>query len=310
MMGESERYLDRSKKRITLGDARNSLMALITINAIVFLSLGLIEVIYYMTESTNAAYQYQILRWFSLPAKLSTLAIMPWTVLTYMFVHSGIINIIVTMLWLWVFGAIFQSLSDNNKIIPLYIYGGLAGAVVFIGVNYLTPSLRNNIEYSTMVGSNAAVMAVAVAATTLAPNYRLFRMLNGGIPLWVLTTIYVIIDVAGSGNTAQHLSHLGGGLTGYFLIITLRKGYDWSKWMNESYDWFMNLFNPDKKKAQEPPVKERIFYNSGNRPPYYKKPVVTQQRIDQILDKINQKGFDHLTEEEKTILKKAGEAEF
>ena len=285
-------------------------MALITINAILFLSLGVIEVIYYMIGSTNVAYQYQILRFFTLPAKLNTLAVMPWTILSYMFVHSGIIHILVTMLWLWVFGSIFQTISDNNKIIPLYIYGGLAGALVFISVNYIMPNLRNDIDYSSMAGGNAAVMAVAIAATTLAPNYRLFRMLNGGIPLWVLTIAYVIIDVAGSGSTAHHLAHLGGGLAGYFLVIALRKGYDWGKWMNDAYTWFMNLCNPEKKVATEPKIKDKIFYDTGNRVPFYKKPVVTQQRIDQILDKINQKGFDRLTEEEKSILKKAGESEF
>jgi membrane associated rhomboid family serine protease len=308
-MGESERYLDRNIKRISIGDDKNALMALITINAIIFLSLGLIEVIYYMIGSTSVAYQYQILRFFILPAKLSTLAVMPWTLLSYMFVHTGIIHILVTMLWLWVFGSIFQTISDNSKIIPLYIYGGFAGAIIFIGVNYMLPNLRSEIDYSSMAGSNAAVMALAIAATTVAPNYRLFRMLNGGIPLWVLTIAYVIIDVAGSGNTADHLAHLGGGLTGYLLIISLRKGFDWSSWMNDFYSWFMNLFNPDKNLNKEPKIKDKVFYNAGNRPPYYKRPEVTQQRIDQILDRINQTGYDRLTEEEKSILKKAGESE-
>jgi hypothetical protein len=38
--------------------------------------------------------------------------------------------------------------------------------------------------------------------------------------------------------------------------------------------------------------------------------VITQERIDDILDKINQKGYQYLSEEEKTILKKAREADF
>ena len=59
-----------------------------------------------------------------------------------------------------------------------------------------------------------------------------------------------------------------------------------------------------------PSVKEKIFYNTGGRKPYVKKPVVTQQRIDQILDKINQKGFSSLSEDEKSILKKARETDF
>ena len=72
---------------------------------------------------------------------------------------------------------------------------------------------------------------------------------------------------------------------------------------------FSDLKLTDKKK-NAPSVKEKIFYNTGGRKPYVKKPVVTQQRIDQILDKINQKGFSSLSEDEKSILKKARETDF
>ncbi len=309
-MGESERYLDKRLKRITLGDDNNALMALVAINVMVFISLGLIQVIYYMTQSSDSAFRYEILKWFILPAKLNTLAVMPWTILSYMFVHTGVIYTLVNMLWLWAFGSILQSLSGNKKIIPIYLYGGLVGSVVFIAVSYAVPALKNEIEYSTMLGGNASIMAVAVATTALAPNFRLFRMLNGGIPLWILTLLYVVIDFAGSGGTAHHLAHLGGGLMGYLFIVSFKKGYDWSVWMNDVYYWFINLFNPEKKTSPRQMTKDKIFYNTGGRKPYFKKPVVTQQRIDQILDKINQKGFEHLTEEEKNILKKARETDF
>ena len=309
-MGEADRYLGKNIKRMTIGDDNNALMALIGINAMIFISLGMIEVIYYMISSTNSAFQYQIMRYFILPAKLEALVLLPWTILTYMFVHTGVIYTLVTMLWLWVFGSIFQTVADNRKTIPLYIYGGLAGAVVFIAANYIFPNLRDEIAYSTMFGGNAAVMAIAVGATALAPNYKLFRAINGGIPLWILTVVYIIIDVAGSGGVAHHLAHLGGGLIGYLFVISDRRGKDWSLWMNELYDWFINLFNPDKRGKPEMKAKDKMFYNTANRKPFEKKPVITEQRIDQILDKINQKGFDHLTEEEKTILKKAKETDY
>ena len=309
-MGEADRYLDKNIRRMTIGDDNNALMALIGINAMVFISLGMIEVIYYMISSTNSAFQYQIMRYFILPAKLEALVLLPWTILTYMFVHSGVIYTLVTMLWLWVFGSIFQTVAANRKTIPLYLYGGLAGAVVFIAANYISPSLRDEIAYNTMFGSNAAVMAIAVGATVLAPNYKLFRAINGGIPLWILTVIYIIIDVAGSGGVAHHLAHLGGGLIGYLFVISDRKGNDWSLWMNELYDWFINLFNPQKRGHPQIKTKDKLFYNTADRKPFEKRPVITEQRIDQILDKINQKGFDHLTEEEKTILKKAKETDY
>lgn len=309
-MGESERYIDRRLRKITLGDDNNALMALVAINAMVFISFGLIQVIYYMTQSSNSAFQYEILRWFILPAKLSSLAKMPWTAVSYMFVHVGIIYTLINMVWLWVFGSIFQDFSGNKRIIPVYLYGGFAGAVVFIAASYTIPSLHNQVEYSQMLGGNASIMAVAIATTALAPDFRLFRNLNGGIPLWILTLLYIIIDFAGSGGLAHHLAHFAGGLMGFLFIVSLRKGYDWSKWMNSVYLMFMNLFNPDRKKPLPQKFKEKVFYNTSGQKPFVKRPIITQQRIDEILDKINQKGYHLLSEEEKDILQKARETDF
>jgi membrane associated rhomboid family serine protease len=309
-MGESDRYIDRGFKKITLGDDNNALMMLVGMNALIFISFGIIQILYYLTQSTTTAFHYEILRWFIVPAKLSSLAVLPWTIFTYMFVHVGVIYTVITLVWLWVFGSILQDLSGNSKIIPLYIYGGLAGGIVFVAANYLIPSLRNQVEYSFMLGGNAAIMAIAVATTTLSPDYRLFKMLNGGIPLWILTLLYIVIDIAGSDGMGEQLAHLGGGLTGFLFIVSMRKGYDWSLWMHKLYNWFLNLFNPDKPTAEREKIKEKVFYNTGGTKPFIKRPVVTQQRIDEILDKINQKGFSHLSEEEKTILKKAGETDF
>src|SRR6185312_2022103 len=309
-MGESDRYLDRQLKKIRLGDDNNALIALIGINALLFVSFGLIQVIYYISKSGGTAFQYEILRWFIAPAKLSSLASRPWTVITYMFVHVGFFYTLINMVWLWVFGSILQDLSGNSKIIPVYFYGGIAGAVFFVASSYAFPQLKDQIEYSFMLGGNAGIMAIAVATTTLSPDYRLFRMLNGGIPLWILTILYVVIDFAGSGGLAHHLAHLGGGLIGFLFIVSLRKGYDWSLWMNQVYNWFINLFNPDKPLQQNEKIKEKVFYNTGGQKPFIKRPVITQQRIDEILDKINQKGYNHLSEEEKNILKKARETDF
>jgi membrane associated rhomboid family serine protease len=309
-MGESERYMDRRLHKISLGDDNNALMALVGINALIFISFGLIQVIYYMTDSSDSAFQYEILRWFILPAKLTSLAKTPWTLLSYMFIHVGFVYTLVNMLWLWAFGSILQTISGNGKIIPIYLYGGLAGAVVFIACSYALPQLRHDIEYSNMLGANAAIMAIAVATTALTPDYRLFRRLNGGIPLWILTLLYIIIDFAGSGGTGHHLAHLGGGLIGFLFVVSLKKGYDWGKWMTDVYYWFNNLFNPEKKTLPTQKIKEKVFYKTGNQKPFVKRPVITQQRIDEILDKINQKGYQLLSEEEKSILKKAREADF
>jgi membrane associated rhomboid family serine protease len=309
-MGEIDRYSEYQKprRRLTLGDDGNALVGLVTINIIFFLLLLVIQVVYFFFQSDTASFYGQVLVYFEMPAQLVTLSERPWTVLTYMFTHTNVIHILSNMIWLWSFGYILQALTGNRKLIPIYIYGGLAGALVFIASNYAIPPLKTVIQSSWLIGGNAGVMAVAMATTTLAPNYRFFQNLNGGIPIWVLTLVYIFIDFAGvaSMGAAFSLSHLGGAAAGYLFVVLLRKGKDGSIWMIQLYDWMMNVFNPDKKNGGNN-IREKVFYNSDGRKPFKKTSNITQQRVDEILDKINQKGYHFLTDEEKSILKRAAE---
>jgi membrane associated rhomboid family serine protease len=309
-MGESDRYSDyqRPRKRITLGQDGNALVALVTINIIFFLLLLTVQVVYFFFQAKETAFNTQVVQYFEMPAQLIKLSERPWTVFTYMFTHTGVIHILSNMLWLWAFGYILQELTGNKKLIPIYLYGGLAGSLVFILANYFIPPLKPFIGSAVLLGSNAATMAVAMATTVLAPDYRFFRNLNGGIPIWVLTLVYIVIDFAGvaSLGAAFSLSHLAGAGAGALFVYLLHKGKDGSIWMNSLYDWFINLFNPDKKNGTEN-IREKVFYNSGGRKPFKKTSNITQQRVDEILDKINQKGYHFLTDEEKNILKRAAE---
>ncbi|MEO6454247.1 MAG: rhomboid family intramembrane serine protease [Ginsengibacter sp.] len=310
-MSESERYIDYKRKKISLGADGNALITLISINSVIFLVLVFIKIIYFITQTTPGVFESDIEPWFNLPASLASLAHKPWTFFSYMVTHTNLIVAITNMIWLWVFGSIFQDMTGNKKLIPLYIYGGVTGACLFIASYYLIPPLKPYINGASLIGANTAVMAIAVATTTLTPHFRFFRMLNGGIPLWVITVLYIIIDFAGiAGNGAAYsIAHLGSGLIGFLFVLSLRKGRDWSLWMSILYSWLINLFDPDKKKKNLKNIKVKVFYKTGNQKPFVKKSHITQQRIDEILDKINQKGYQALTEEEKTILKRAAEVD-
>jgi hypothetical protein len=131
-------------------------------------------------------------------------------------------------------------------------------------------------------------------------------MINGGIPLWVVTIAFVIVDIVSVqlGDPGKYLAHITGGAVGYFFVYQLRKGTDWSLGMNQFFEWINNLFNPNKKnKAQK--RKEEFFYKVHGAHPYKRIPNITQKRIDDILDKINREGYHFLTEEEKDILRRA-----
>jgi hypothetical protein len=224
-----------------------------------------------------------------------------------MFVHTVLWHIFGNMLWLWMFGYILQDLTGNRKIFPVFLYGALGGALAFVLAYNLAPGLRAAVHVQTALGASAGIMAIAVAATFISPGYRIFPMLAGGIPLWIITGIYLIIDLATipGGNTGGHIAHLAGAFTGFLFMFSFRRGYDWGEWMNNFWDWFTNLFNPDKPKKGVL-VKQELFYKSTAKP-FKKTPNVTEQRINEILDKINQKGFSSLSDEEKDLLKRASQ---
>ncbi len=312
-MGETDRNHRNERRakirsnKFLLGATDNALTALFAINAIAFIIMMVIKVGMDVGAKTPEFFYQHAVQWVELPASLTKLSSRPWTIITFMFTETGagLFRAISNMFWLWSFGYILQSITGNSKLIPIYIYGGLTGALFFIIAFYILPVNVTERNTAGLLGANASVMAIAMATTLLAPGYRFFTQIRNGIPIWVLLGIYILIDFAGVANygSAYSLSHLGGALAGYLFVVLLKKGKDGSVWMNKFYYMVMHLFDPKEKKA--PTTKDDIFYNTGDRKPFTKTSNVTQKRVDEILDKINQKGYHFLTDEEKDFLNKA-----
>jgi membrane associated rhomboid family serine protease len=302
-------YQQRNRHRLSIGQDGNALTMLIAVNLIVFVILAFVKVVYYFSSGDQGLtlFYNNFFSWLTLPAALDKFIDRPWTLLTHMFVHDtqNVWHILGNMIWLWVFGYILQDLTGNRQIIPVFLYGALAGALGYMLAYNVVPPLKEHIAVSQAFGASAGIMAVAIGTTALAPNYRIFPMLNGGIPIWVITVLYLIIDLATipESNPGGHIAHITGGVMGFFYMMMLQRGKDWGNWMNIFYDWISNLFNPDKPKKGKS-IKSQLFYKATVQP-FTKTPTVTQQRIDDILDKIGQKGYHSLSEDEKEILKRA-----
>ncbi|MGE5518742.1 MAG: rhomboid family intramembrane serine protease [Candidatus Dadabacteria bacterium] len=304
-------YQQRKRSALSIGQDGNALTLLIAINLIVFAILAFIKVVYYFSfgDEGVAAFNKDIFQWVTLPADPGKFITRPWTLLTHMFVHdtSSVWHILANMLWLWAFGYILQDLTGSKKIVPIFLYGAFFGALAYgLAYNLIGP-LKAEVSYAQAFGASAGVMAIAIAATALAPNYRIFPMLNGGIPIWVITIIYLIIDMATIpvNNPGGHIAHLAGAAGGYLFVLSLQRGHDWGGWMNDFFDWVNNLFNPDKP-GTAAHQRTKLYYKS-NVEPYKKTTTVTQQRIDEILDKISQKGYSSLSEDEREMLKRASQ---
>jgi membrane associated rhomboid family serine protease len=277
---------------------------------VLFVILKFIYVIYLSVSPNPAEFYRNVFNWFAMPADLHSLANRPWAVITYMFTDEHVFRFIANMFWLWAFGYILQDIVGNRKLVPLYVYAGLFSAGVYILAYHVFPKLNGQIASAFLVGANPAVIAVAIAVTTLAPDYRIFPMINGGIPLWILTAIYILINFSSIayGDAGSYIANISGAFFGFLFIYQMRKGNDWSIWLNSLFDWLRDLFNPDAQKNAKN-AKEEFFYKVSGTQPFKKIPNITQKRIDDILDKINQEGYRFLTDEEKEILKRAADKE-
>ena len=293
-----------------LGQDGNSLATLLIINAVAFVLLNFVKIVYLLAGDAETTFVAQVLNWVTIPANPTQFASRPWTLLTYMFSHTSIWMLISNLLWLWCFGYILQDLAGNKKIIPIYLYGGVIGGIFYLLTISAFPNLRPNAPLHFLAGAGPALMALAVATTLISPQYKIFPLIRGGIPLWVLTTIFVLIHFAtlGMAHPAFGAAEMAGGLTGLVFAWQLKKGNDLSTWMVNFANWVDDLFNPEKKHRKST-QKQRLYYKASQQP-YQKTPHVTQQRIDELLDKINQKGYHFLTDEEKEFLKKASKEEF
>ena len=311
-MGESDRYIeyrDKNRQGVINFNINSPVVLLIIINFSVFLFVKFLAFGQITGDTSLVPFFYEKLNTFLVTPTFKQALYQPWSIITYSFFHFDFLTILSNMLWLWCFGSILQSLAGNRHTFPVYLYGAFSGALAFMATLALVKTTGIPALFY-LYGANAAVMAVAVAATVLAPGFRIFRQLGGGIPIWILTLVYILVDLAGMGtvSTPFYAAHLAGALVGGLYTFSYTRGYNWGLWMNKFYQWLMGLFNPDKK-TKTNSIKAKVFYETGKRAPFSKTSNLTQQRVDEILDKINQKGYNYLTDDEKNILKRASEEE-
>ena len=265
----------------------NPLFLYIGLNVIIFLITSIIAVFLFHGK-TDFMMSEWVRTYFGVPARIEALPIRFYTILTYMFFHDGFLHLLFNMLGLFWFGNIFMNFLKSRQFHFVYIVGGLFGALIYIAGLNLLPVFNGGLVGQTVIGSSAAVMAIIVATATLAPNYSIALMLFGEVKIKWVAIVYFLISFLGlsSVNAGGNLAHIGGALLGFIFIRSLQKGNDWSK-----------IFE------RKPKLKV-----VRNEKPMTKKPVfndVSQQEIDDILDKISSSGYDKLTATEKEKLFKA-----
>ena len=273
----------------------NMVMKLIFVNAGVFLFFGILYLISFITQNTS--FYNLLLHQLEMPASLGSLLHQPWSVFTYMFLHTAFFHALFNMLWFYWFGEIFVLYLGDKKILPLYIFGGIAGAITYLLAYNLLPVFKPQVDVSMMLGASASIFAVVFAAATIAPDYEIRLMFIGTVRIKYVAIVSLLLDVINIpyGNAGGYIAHVGGALSGYLYIKSLQGGLDFASPFTKIFDDVANLFKP-KSNIKVTYKNETINSESSSRSKN------EQQRVDEILDKIARSGYDSLTKDEKDFL--------
>jgi membrane associated rhomboid family serine protease len=286
-------------------------------NAVIFvvqyLFLGLLTL-----EGTSV--QRYIMAYFALQPVESGL-FFPWQLLSYQFMHGGVMHLFWNMLALWLFGSELESIWGSRRFIIFYLLAGVGAGLAQLAVGYAFDGYG-----APTVGASGSIQGIMIAFAFMFPDRPILMFpIFFPIPAKIFVFIWIGIDLisglmSGGSSGVAHFAHLGGALTGYLL---LRYGdqagifafFDKIRDTLLSDGGSKKVFGARRKiydirearqSAKETPVREssvsawfRARTNSdGAR-------AITQEEIDKILDKIAKTGYASLSEDEKRILMEA-----
>ena len=268
------------KNRINLFiSGLNILEKIIFLNVAIYLAPFLINTILFLFNIKNI----DLIKWFTIDADFGQLIFKPWSIITYGFLHGSFSHIFWNMIILYYFGKILNNLFGDKLLKKLYLSGIVAGGLTYV-ISYNVFPVFRGVE-SVMIGASAGVMSVLFYLASYSPQMgiRIFFFDIKIIYIALFLFFYDIIQIP-LNNSGGHIAHIGGAIWGYYYCISNNKGGDLTQFI-------FNIFKTTKKKNT------KASHNNNN---------FDQKKIDSILDKISDSGYDSLTKKEKEYLFKVG----
>jgi rhomboid family protein len=202
----------------------------------------------------------------------------PWTLVTYMFLHGGLMHVGFNMLSLYFFGPKVEERLGSRRFITLYLISGIAGAILSI---FLAPR-------SAVVGASGAIFGVMLAFARFWPDVQIllwFFPVEARIAVVIMTVMSLWSGITGSRSGVADFAHLGGFVGGYLYLKWLEQRAGVKKFRTKTVtavgkETLANYKRIDTKSIHE----------------------VNRDEVNRILDKINAKGLSSLTPQEKLFL--------
>jgi membrane associated rhomboid family serine protease len=282
---------------------------LVIVNFGIFILVKIVYLILLLIYGPDfaSAQMWAGLEWLCIPASGKALLFQPWSPVTHMFLHESFWHVVNNMFGLYIFGVIVGDLIGDRRVLPVYLLGGLAGGAFFMISSLFMPEIG-----SYALGASGAVMALAGTALIIGPDYRVRLFLFGEVRVKYIVLVLLLFDLIGIANkynSGGHIAHLGGFALGCLFVFRLRDGHDWAEPVNNLLDRITGWISPWRRRT---PLKKRKVQKAysgsfsatrGGLAP--KDESSFQEKLDAILDKIKEKGYENLTPEEKEFLYKA-----
>lgn len=274
--------------------AQRDVLKIVVLTSLFFVVLHFIRITLLISREETTFFFGAIWNNLCLPPSATGLLQKPWTLLTYAFMDMSFMRILGNMIWLWMFGMVIEDLHGRYRVLPLYLMAALLGGIawsVFQGMSAQPVAYHYG-------GGSAALAGVALGALLFRPKYNFWLFGSLRVPLWGLFLVFAALQVlsAGSWQAGVWVSMAAGMLAGVFYNYGGEGFFSGcSRGLSRFGDFFGNNQNfvlPRVNRNRDATEREVPF----------RRITPDESRIDALLDKINEKGMQALTEQEKRFL--------
>jgi len=137
-----------------------------------------------------------------------------WTLLTAIFLHSGVVHLLYNLFGLALFGSILENIIGSRKFLILFFAAGLAASLVSLPF------------YTRVLGASGAIFGILGMLGILRPKLTVW-LYSMPMPMIVALFVWAIGDVIGiyAPSGTANIAHLGGLGIGIVAGIYYRKQF-------------------------------------------------------------------------------------
>src|SRR5580704_1453482 len=149
-----------------------------------------------------------------------------WQLVTYMFIHAGVLHILFNMLMLWFLGAELERLWGTRFFVKFYFVCGIGAGVLTVLLSLLPYGPLAQLYTSDIIGASGAVYGLLLAYGLYFPDRPIYMYFVFPIParifVIILGALAFFSSFSDNGDGLANATHLGGLIVAYVYLKGLR----------------------------------------------------------------------------------------